>query len=91
MQFPEPELLLYRSAPSGGGAVTNPFKFSFVCWRDSDNSPGAEAYFASLMPGFEQFPFFLPLLRVRFQRALFSGRFNHVKPTGAELQSGACE
>lgn len=51
------------SAPSGGGAIIKPFKFSFVFWRDSDNSRGAEVYFASLIPGFEQFPFFLSLLR----------------------------
>lgn len=55
--------LIYRSAPSEGGAVVKPFKFSFVFRRDSDNSPGAGAYFPSLIPGFEQFPFFLPLLR----------------------------
>lgn len=91
VQFPEPELLLCSSALSEGGAETNLFKFSSVFLRDGDNSPSAEAYFASLMLVFEQFPFFLPSLRVRFQRALFSRRFNHVKPTGAELQSEACE
>lgn len=95
IQFPELKRLLCRSAPSWGGAIIKPFKFSFVFWRDSGNSPGARAYFALLIPGFEQFPFFFPCSGLRFQKALFSRRFSmcthHVKSTGAELQSEACE
>lgn len=63
IQFSEPKRWLYSSAPSGEGAIIKPFKFSFVFWRDSDNSPGAKVCFVSLIPGFEQFPFFLSLLR----------------------------
>lgn len=62
-QFPVPKRIALQSAPSGGGAIIKPFKFSFVFWRDSDNSPDAETYFASLIPEFEHFPFFLSLLR----------------------------
>lgn len=71
IQFTELKRLLYRSEPSEGGAIIKPFKFSFVFWRDSGNSPGARAYFALLIPGFEQFLFFLSLLRAALSESSF--------------------
>lgn len=50
--------------------MINPFKFPFVFWRNSNNSPGAKPSSALLIPGFREFPFSFPCSGLWFREAL---------------------